>query len=125
MGQKYAIIPIEFKSGLFNHRMGQVLRHLILHKRVRWYPGCGAIYMPDGEAYAPGGRREDLCTELGELITKTTSASKGVWRFDHLPGKHDDRAMSLGGLCAAIVDDTEGEIEWGFAPDEETSFTLN
>lgn len=112
-----SIVPIEFQSGKFNTHMCQVLRHLILHRRVRWYAGCGTTYTDTGEPYCPGGRREDLCTELSELATRQVGTNRQM-RFDHLPGKHDDRAVSLGALCTAIVDDTEGEIEWGFAGEQ-------
>lgn len=110
------IVPIEFHSSKHVCHMSQVLRHLVLHKRVAWYPGCGTIYTEDGSPFLQNGRPEDLCVELSELITKTKGEH---WRFDHMPNKHDDRATSLAALCTAIVDDTEGSVEWGITPPTE------
>lgn len=119
---RHCIIPVQFQQAGFNFRVSYTLRHLILHQRVKWYPGCGRIYDKDGKAYTQGGREEDLCTELAELTTKT---SGNHWRFIHEPGKHDDRAMSLGILCLMIVDDTGGNSEWGITPpDTQGRFNL-
>lgn len=91
---KYPIDRFRFRGTQGHHELATHLRHLILHQRVRWYPGCGAI---------AGPHRDDLETELSSLLLKQNSA--GTVRIDHKPDgrHHDDRAFTLGAACLTLL----------------------
>jgi hypothetical protein len=82
----------DFAGGMGNHRLAVRLRQLILLRQIAWYPDCGRITIP-------GGRRDDLETELASLILRQTEI--GRWRIDHPNdgGHFDDRAFALGAAC--------------------------
>ena len=88
---RYPLRRFDFSGGRGNHALAVTLRSLILHRRVKWYPGCGQL--------ADMTERDDLATELAALITRSISA--GRMRIDHRhePGAHDDRAFALGAAC--------------------------
>lgn len=92
---RYPVQRFRFSGGEGNHRLAIVLRQLIVHRRVHWYPGCGAV---------PGPHRNDLETELASLILKQSSS--GRLRIDHRTGgqHHDDRAFTLGVACLALTE---------------------
>ncbi len=88
---RFPLRRFDFAGGRGNHALAMTLRNLLLHQRVRWYPGCGQL--PEV------AERDDLETELAALILR--SISGGRVRIDHRPepGAHDDRAFALGAAC--------------------------
>lgn len=101
----------EFGSGVGNWELSLILRQFILHQKLRWYPGCGAIEAPWG--------RDDLETELASLIV-TNYANGRRWRFDHIQDDthYDDRSFAVGAACWFFVKNSGGYDEWGFTPPE-------
>lgn len=95
-------------GGTGNFDLSRTLKHLILHKQIKWYAGCGVIHNDDNTPYQPKGMRDDLSTELSTLYVK--NMQQGKWRLEHQRGDHDDRAFSLGAGCAFIVKYSD---EWG------------
>jgi hypothetical protein len=75
----------EPRGGKSNYEMAEVLRDLIVNKRLLWYPGAGTLQTPDG--------LDTLVDELAGLVTVPMSYG---YRFDHELNKHDDRAVVLG-----------------------------
>lgn len=94
---QYDLQRFDFASGRGNHALTLTLRNLIVHRQVRWYPGCGAW---DG-ATTP----DDLVTELAALVLRTSSG--GRLRLDHRRDahSHDDRAFALGAACLTALRD--------------------
>lgn len=91
LGNRHDLKRFEFRAGKGNHALALLLRHLIVQRRIAWYPDCGWI---------PGtSQRDDLETELASLILHTSVT--GRVRIDHRkePGCHDDRAFALGAAC--------------------------
>lgn len=105
----------EFASGRGNHALAMNLRKLIVHREVAWYPDCGRIGATVDDAAATTARapapRDDLETELSSLLLKQTAA--GRVRIDHLkePGRHDDRAFTLGAACLYALESMEAD-DW-------------
>lgn len=97
-----------FGNGTPLCEMAYILRHLVTQGKIWWYPGCGQVELPDGTLYRPHGQPDDLTQELADLTMKQI---KGRFRFDHLPGRHDDRAFTLAMLCHKIVM-TPGETDF-------------
>jgi hypothetical protein len=97
------IARFDFAAGRGNHALTMALRNLIVHRRVRWYAGCGQI---DSD-----GARDDLETELASLIVRETAG--GRLRLDHRrdAASHDDRAFALGAACLEALRET-GEGDW-------------
>src|SRR5690606_4877849 len=97
----YSIQRFPCAGGEGNHRLAMTLRQLILHRRVRWYPDCGAV---------PGEHRDDLETELASLILRQSAT--GRLRIDHhADGRHhDDRAFTLGVACLALNEAGTGDF---------------
>jgi hypothetical protein len=107
----------DFGAGRGNHALALTLRNLIVHRRVRWYAGCGQL--PESAT------RDDLETELGSLILRQISG--GRVRIDHRrdPGCHDDRAFALGAAClVALRDDVPDEWLQCTAPGVDGGFAL-
>ncbi len=76
-------IPVEaFKSrgGAGNYEMAQLLRALIVERRLTWYDGAGKI------------GAETLVDELVGLRVKRMPYG---YRFDHENQRHDDRAVAI------------------------------
>lgn len=105
---RYPLKRFDFSGGRGNHALAVTLRNLILHRRVRWYPGCGQL--PDL------AERDDLETELASLITRSVSA--GRMRIDHRhePGAHDDRAFALGAACLEALHAKPGDTTFALTP---------
>lgn len=80
----------EPRAGKANYELAQILRSAIVNGRLGWYTGCGEIFAPDDLGII---RLHTLVDEFADLIIKPTAAG---YRLDHLPGKHDDRVVSLG-----------------------------
>ncbi len=118
INEGFWVEEFEFKSGIGNYEIGLILRQLILHKRIKWYPGCGEILTEDGEMYLPDNR-DDLVTELAALEKKNLSGG-ARWRFDHAPGGHDDRAFAVGALCRHIIIGSGGIDDWSITPPDIT-----
>ena len=76
----------EARGGKSNYAMAEALRSAIINKRLVWYPGAGALPV--------GGKIETLLEELPSLVLRVMP-SYG-YRFDHLSGRHDDRAVCVG-----------------------------
>src|SRR5690606_3834456 len=94
--------------------MSRNLLQLIQEKKVKWYPGCGTIYDENGKVFEEHKGRDDLCTELASLTVKQLPS--GMWRFDHNPGGHDDRAFALGAACLHIVQYSDVFEDWELTP---------
>ncbi|MDZ4685730.1 MAG: terminase large subunit, partial [Planctomycetaceae bacterium] len=105
---RLSIEPFDFAAGRGNHALAMTLRNLIVHRHVRWYPGCGQL--PDTAT------RDDLETELASLVLRNLSATRV--RIDHRreAGRHDDRAFALGAACLELVRDQRGEGWLTFTP---------
>jgi hypothetical protein len=99
---RLAIERFDFAGGRGNHALAMTLRNLIVHRQVRWFPGCGQL--PDQ------ADRDDLETELAALLLR--SVSNGRWRIDHRPDGHDDRAFALGAACLALIRSTTADTDW-------------
>ena len=95
--QRYnGLVPMkkfEARGGKSNYEMAQTLRALVVNHRLHWFPDCGTIMMPSGAPHT-------LVDEFSELITKSMSYG---FRMDHLPNRHDDRAVSLGMACTEAL----------------------
>lgn len=95
--QRYnGLVPMkkfEARGGKSNYEMAQTLRALVVNHRLSWFPDCGTIILPNGAPHT-------LVDEFSELITKSMSYG---FRIDHLPGRHDDRAVSLGMACTEAL----------------------
>lgn len=91
----YPVDKFDFAAGRGNHALALTLRNLIVHRQVRWYPGCGQLNGVTGQ--------DDLVTELASLILRTNTG--GRIRIDHRrdTGCHDDRAFALGAACLTAV----------------------
>lgn len=92
---RFDLKRFEFAGGKGNHALALHLRHLIVQRRLAWYPGCGQI--------AESNHRDDLETELASLILRTSSA--GRVRIDHRreTNCHDDRSFALGVACLELL----------------------
>jgi len=95
----YDIRRFDFAGGIGNHRLAVRLRQLILQRQIAWYSGCGKITVP-------GGRRDDLETELASLVLRQSEI--GRWRIDHPRdgGHFDDRSFALGAACLHLSEQT-------------------
>jgi len=71
---------VEFRGGRTNQSMAMALRAAVVHKLVRWYPGCGKV------------GTETLEDELTRLVTVRKAYG---FRFDHEATGHDDRAFTI------------------------------
>ena len=92
---RHDVRRFEFSAGVGNHRLALHLRQLITHRRVAWYPECGAIASTDGQ-------RDDLETELASLLLRQ-SGNKRLRIDHHRDGvHHDDRAFTLGAACVHL-----------------------
>ena len=76
----------EARGGKANYEMAELLRSLVVNRRIAWYPGCGSLPVAEG-------RTEDLADELRGLVTRPMSYG---YRIDHEATKHDDRAVCVG-----------------------------
>ncbi|MBW3540662.1 MAG: hypothetical protein KY476_10355, partial [Planctomycetes bacterium] len=96
---RYAIERFAFRAGRGNHALTMLLRKLILHRELAWYPGCGEI---------AAAHRDDLETELASLLLRESPA--GLCRLDHIRDglHHDDRAFVLGAACLYALEHTAG-----------------
>lgn len=89
------ISRFDFAAGRGNHALALTLRNLIVHRQVRWPPGCGQL---------PGcDHRDDLETELSSLVLRNVSASRVRITHRHDADCHDDRAFALGAACLELV----------------------
>lgn len=90
------VLPVERfepRGGKANYEMAQLLRSLIVSRRLRWYPGCGDVMVK--------GKRHTFADEIAELIVRSTAAG---YRLDTLTrNHHDDRTVAAGLACVALV----------------------
>ncbi len=96
-------LPVErwkARGGAENHKMAEVLRTLVVNRKVAWYPGCGDLLLPVSGVSA--GRVHTLADELSELIIQPYSNGTS-YRMQHLPGNHDDRSVCLAMACVACL----------------------
>ncbi len=107
----------DFASGIGNWKMGVILRQLIIHQRLLWYPDCGAILDEENRIVETAIGRDDLEMELATLVVKNYSQGKR-WRFDHLQDgvHHDDRAYALGAACQFVIENSGDFEEWDLLP---------
>ena len=103
----------DFGSGLGNWKMGVILRQLIIHQRLLWYPNCASILDDRGRIVETAIGRDDLEMELASLVLKNYSQNRR-WRFDHIQDglHHDDRAYSLGSACQFVIENSGGYEAW-------------
>lgn len=107
--QKYPenrVSRFRFSSGKGNHDLAVSLRHLILQRKVAWYPGCGtypaaANTLWQNENHSPISPQDDLISELASLLLCQSKA--GHLRIDHRSDAHDDRAFVLGVACLQLL----------------------
>lgn len=109
--QRFCVERFDFAAGRGNHRLALLLRRLIVHQQVAWYPGCGAV-----RDVAPHGVRDDLETELASL--RLRQSDSGRLRIDHHRDgvRHDDRAFALGAACLALSERTLGPEAFVITP---------
>ncbi len=74
-------------QGQGHMKLAENLRTLLADRRLKLYADAGRISLPDGTA-------EDLIDEMSGLIIEYGKDGK-TYRFNHLPGKHDDRTCAL------------------------------
>lgn len=100
-------LPVEVfeaRGGKGNFEMAECLRHQIINKRLLWPPGVADLRIGVPGA---GTITEGILEELPRLILKRMSYG---YRFDHLSGRHDDRACALGMMCVAAFNRPKPEI---------------
>ena len=75
-------------------KMAENFRNLVINRKWRTYRGAGRLVLKDGTV-------EDLIDEAAALVMVAVG-NRGNYRFDHRPGKHDDRTtvVALGALGA-------------------------
>lgn len=97
------IVRFDFAAGRGHHALALTLRHLIVHRKLRWYAGCGQL--PEVS------ERDDLETELAALLLRETG--HGRLRIAHRleAGCHDDRAFALGAACCEALREA-ADLEW-------------
>jgi hypothetical protein len=113
----HEIERFDFATARGHHALAMTLRNLIVHRGVKWFPGCGAI--PAATA------RDDLETELASLVLRNVAGVRV--RIDHRrePGCHDDRAFTLGAACLAALREEGGAEAFAITePDREGGFAL-
>ena len=123
-----------FAGGQGNHELAVLLRQLIVHRRVAWYAGCGAIdwrasrRQPDDHVHEQNAtqveqqrtkssslrhdaRLDDLESELASLLLKQSAG--GRIRFTHREDgrHHDDRAFTLAAACWFAMREDRG-ADW-------------
>lgn len=98
-------LPVERFSfgGSHHYQLAENLRSLIVTRRLHIYPKAGPLTLPDGTI-------EDLVEEITQLVIE--EKGQGRWRFNHLPGKHDDRAIVLALASLALVRQKRGTGVW-------------
>ncbi len=85
-------------SGGHHVQLAENLRSLILNKRLHIYPHAGQITLSNG-------KKEDLVDEISSLIIE----EKGQrWRFQHLPGKHDDLTIVIAMSALYCIRERQG-----------------
>jgi hypothetical protein len=111
LSDSFAIERFSFSGGEGNHRIALGLRQLILERRIRWYPGCGAA--PGEENAQPV---DSLEMELAALVVRQRSS--GLIRFDHIADgrQHDDRAFALGVACDGLLRENDDAFCWDITP---------
>lgn len=112
--QRFRVERFDFAAGRGNHRLATLLRRLIVHRQVAWYPGCGDVRgSSDGAAT---GSRDDLETELASLLLRQSES--GRLRIDHHRDgvHHDDRAFALGAACLTLCERCRGPETWAITP---------
>lgn len=91
-----------------NHAMAENLRTLAVGRKLAWYPGCADV------PAAGGAGRDTLADELAALIVRRTP---GGYRFDHLAGRHDDRAVAVGMAALYCVQSQDADFVQPDVPD--------
>jgi len=119
LGSRYPIRRFEFAGQKGNHALAMTLRRLIVHRQIRWYPGCGKIDTEgtgfgnaDGESSPPDQSTADtLETELAALLLQQSPT--GYCRINHRSDgrHHDDRAFALGAACLHALRE-RGTQDW-------------
>jgi hypothetical protein len=91
------VVPIavwKARGGQENYDMAQVLRSLIVNKQLAWPRDAGLL--------TTAGRDHSLADELAELIVQPYAGGT-AYRMQHLPGRHDDRAVATAMAVSACV----------------------
>jgi hypothetical protein len=104
---RYDLHRFDFAGSRGHHALALLLRQLILERRVVWYPGCGAVSSEP---------RDDLETELANLVVRQVQGTRV--RIDHRrePGCHDDRAFALGAACLEVCRQHSPDDWWTITP---------
>lgn len=80
--------------------LAENLRSLILNKRLHIYPNAGSLALANGNS-------ENLVDEISSLIIEEHGQR---WRFQHLPGRHDDMTIVLGMGAYYAVQERQGSL---------------
>lgn len=104
--QRFNLKRFRFLSGQGNHELAVHLRHLILQRRIAWYPGCGAFTEQPAVLWQETPvstltSMDDLTSELASLLLRQSIS--GRVRIDHRSDLHDDRAFALGMACLELA----------------------
>ena len=115
--QTYRIERFRFASGAGNEELCLALRQLIVGRRVRWYPGCGAVLAEPGDP----DRIDNLETELASLLVEERGHRI---RFNHIrDGRHHDgRTFTLGAASVAALKEPGGGLSEIMPPAADASF---
>ncbi|GIX05529.1 MAG: hypothetical protein KatS3mg114_1398 [Planctomycetaceae bacterium] len=95
----------DFAGTRGHHALALLLRQLIVHQRLRWYPGCGAL---------PDQPEDNLESELARLTLYTAPSGRVRLQHPSAPGCHDDRAFALGAACLTLCqrDEVPADCLW-------------
>jgi len=113
--QRFCVQRFDFAAGRGNHRLATLLRRLIVHRQIAWYPCCGDVRRSN-ESAATSGPRDDLETELASLLLRQSES--GRLRIDHHRDgvHHDDRAFALGAAGLTLSERGIGPEPWSITP---------
>lgn len=103
--RRHRLVRFPFAGGKGNHELALLLRRLVVHRQLAWYPDCGA--RPDAPA-------DTLETELASLVLKESES--GRLRFDHPPSGHDDRAFALAAAAWFATTSSTGSTTFKITP---------
>lgn len=86
-------LPVEAwsaRAGQGNFEMAQLLREIVVDRKLAWYEGAGDLEVKDKRTGAT--RIETLADEMAGLRVKKMPYG---YRFDHENQKHDDRSVCI------------------------------
>ena len=102
----YKVHRFDPRGGKSNHVLAMTMAALIQNGLLMWYKGCGSVYL---KSRLGGYTEHTLVDEFSEIITKHMAYGT---RLDHLPGKHDDRVISLGMACVFLAQEASAPVNY-------------